>query len=235
MSSTALEISLSPVSTSLTLFYSSKTTATQCCFPLPLHSPARRYRSFPSVLLSSSSTQPISALPPACSPSVLLTSSPSCTSPLKTPSSLTSIQVNPPLPLLAQCHLPLPPNTLHFHCLQITVSSKSTQDPFQFGFVLWFRYLLQLVKAKRFFWKEHTALGRPVYVSHSKATKRQQKKVSPLQLTPHKSQLQNPFDNNVPRSIRKQQPKSHNPLLAQELEALWTAYGRRSSPQWGDT
>lgn len=145
----ALEISLSPVSTALTSsLLPPKQGPHSAAFPF---STAHRYRSFPSVLLllSSSSTHPISAFPPACSPS-LVSSLPSCASSLKTLSSLTCTQLNPPLPLPAWWHLPLPPNTLHFHCLEM-FSSKSTQDPFQFGFVLWFRYLLQPVKAKWFF------------------------------------------------------------------------------------
>lgn len=89
----------------LHLFDFFKTRTTQCCFSLLLHSPASRYRSFPSVPLSSSTTHPISAvllpclisLPPH--PLVYLSSKPVCprlqlnpilTCPSMAPSLLTS-------------------------------------------------------------------------------------------------------------------------------------------------
>lgn len=174
--------------------------ATQCCFPLLLHSTACGYSSFPSVLLSSSSTHRISAPPPACSPSLVSSLPPHPPVHRSSKPHLPSCaySLTPPLPLPAWYHLPLPPNTLHFHCLEL-FSSKSTQDPFQLGFVLCFRYLLQPIKAKNFyfFFQENTALGRPVHASHSKATKKAAKKVSPLHLTLQKRQPQTPFHNTV--------------------------------------
>lgn len=141
----ALEILLSPVSTSLTSsLLPPKQGPHSAAFPFSTAQPTGTEAFH---LFSSPVPPPIPSLLPLLPVCFLVSSLPSCASLLKTLSSLTRTQLNPPLPLPAWWHLPLPPNTLHFHCLEM-FSSKSTQDPFQFGFVLWFRYLLQPVKAK---------------------------------------------------------------------------------------